>query len=125
MDKDAARVRLSNMVAADARPSLSEADLDALLDLARRPDAMGRGITEPDWQPTWNLNAAAAEGWRWKAARCAGDFTFSADGASFDKGAVMEKCLAMEAKYAGLDYGTLATEAAPGQPLYDSPRLIL
>ena len=43
------------------------------------------------------------------AAKVAGDFNFSADGASYGKGDVLAKCLEMEAKYAALSHGYLAT----------------
>lgn len=126
MDKAVARVRLGKMVAATARPALSDTDLDALLDGAKTIDSEGRLATDASWVPTYNLNAAAAEGWRWKAGMIAGDFNFSADNASYSKGEVQAKCLEMEKHYAALDYGT--NEAAVASSIsgpYDSPRLTL
>lgn len=38
-----------------------------------------------DWIPTYDLHAAAAEVWQEKAALLAGNFDFSADGASFSR----------------------------------------
>ena len=54
------------------------------------------------WVPTYNTNGAIAEVWSQKAALVAGDYTFSADEASFDKGDLLAHMLAMESKYAAL-----------------------
>ena len=51
------------------------------------------------WAPTYDLNAAAAEGWRWKAARVAGDFTFTTDAQVFNRAEVSAMCLAMADRY--------------------------
>lgn len=42
-------------------------------------------IVNPDWEPTYDLNAAAADIWEEKAAALAGKFDFSADGASYSR----------------------------------------
>lgn len=119
-----ARTRLANMVAASSRPVLSDEDLDALLAAARTVDSQGYLVTDAGYTPTWDLNRAAAEGWRWKAGRVAGDFDFSADDASYSKGAVMQKCLDMEALYEARSVGFVVQALAPGT-IYDSPRLVL
>lgn len=111
MDRATAKTRLINMVAADSRPVLSSgaapSDIESLLDLARRPDSSGRAVNETGWvAENWDLNAAAAEGWRWKAARVAGDFSFSADGASYQKADVLANCLTMEQTYLAKINGT-------------------
>lgn len=126
MDRAVALVRLGKMTAATSRPALSEDELGALLDSYRTPDSEGRLVTDSGWVPTYNLNAAAAEGWRWKAAAVVGDFNFSADNASFNKGEVQAKCLEMEKRFAALDHGNSVT-AEPSRYAgpYDSPRLTL
>lgn len=91
MERDAARDRLERMVAKDSAPALSDQDIEKLLDDARRPDLYGRGPDDANWVGTYDLNAAAAAGFRMKAAKVAGDFDFSADGASFDKGKVAKQ----------------------------------
>lgn len=62
----------------------------------------------PAWVPTWDLNAAAAEGWRWKAAKVANQFQFSADGQSFQRQQVYDHCLTMVQEYANKGAGTMA-----------------
>lgn len=51
------------------------------------------------WVPTWDLNAAAAEGWRRKAAKVAGAYSFSDAGASFDRSDMVNACMAMVRVY--------------------------
>lgn len=104
---------LSDKVAATSRPTLSPESLDALLDQYVRPDREGRLANDVDWVGSWDLNAAAAEGWSLKAGKVAGDFNFSADGASYNKADVLANCLAMRDKYASLSSSVLST----GEPL--------
>lgn len=52
-----------------------------------------------EWAPTYDLNAAAAEGWRWKAAKASGRFGFQTDGQSFERQQVAARCLEMAATY--------------------------
>lgn len=107
MDRDAALAALTDMVAAESRPTLSTETLGRLLDAATVADRDGRQPTDPEWVPTWHLDYAAAEGWRLKAGKVAGDFSFSADGASYQKADVLANCLAMEAKYAARCHGVI------------------
>ena len=51
------------------------------------------------WVPTWDLNTAAAEGWRRKAAKVAGNFDFGADGQNFDRSQVLDNCERMARMY--------------------------
>lgn len=51
------------------------------------------------WAPTWDLNAAAAEGWRIKAGRAAGRFNFTTDGQTFARSQVIAHCRAQERSY--------------------------
>jgi hypothetical protein len=51
------------------------------------------------WAPTYDLNAAAAEGWRWKAATVAGAFSFTTDSQVFNRAEINAMCLAMAEKY--------------------------
>lgn len=44
------------------------------------------------WHPTWNLAAAAAEGWLWKAGKAAGQYQFATDGQSFSRQQIAASC---------------------------------
>lgn len=60
---------LTRLTAASTDPeaTLDPDELQDLLDAAQRRDSAGRPVDDPGWQPTWNLDAAAAEGWQAKA----------------------------------------------------------
>lgn len=121
MGRTEALARLGRMTASDQRPVLPADELDDLLDAARVADRDGNLVTDPGYVPTWNLNAAAAEGWRRKAGKVAGDFTFSADDARYDKGAVLASMERMVAMYAAKDVGVMSTRVQE-QP-HDTQRL--
>lgn len=106
MDRAAALERLTLMLGGDSRPALSTQNVSDLLDSYAARDTYGLAPVDDGWTPSWRLNAAAAEGWRLKASIVAGDYSFSADDASYSKGDVLAHCLEMEAKYAAMDSGT-------------------
>jgi hypothetical protein len=92
--KDTAVALLGKMTAADQRPALSADELALLLDAV--------GVTDATVDPavwTGSLDAAAAEGWAWKAGKVAGDFNFSADDASYSKADVLKHCVDMRSEY--------------------------
>jgi len=51
------------------------------------------------WSPTWDLAAAAADGWEQKAAQVAHRFTFTADGQRFDRSQIHAMCLDMADRF--------------------------
>lgn len=53
----------------------------------------------PNWLPSYDLNRAAAEGWRWKAAKASDRFNFSNDNANFQGSQVHTHCLKMADVY--------------------------
>lgn len=53
------------------------------------------------WQPTYDLNAAAAEGWRWKAGRVSDRITFGSQGDSYNAEQMYTHCLEMAKYYEG------------------------
>lgn len=48
------------------------------------------------WTPTYDLNAAAAAGWRIKAGRLAGRYDFQTDGQTFRRAQLLAHCRLME-----------------------------
>lgn len=91
--------QLHRMLSADSEPALDLEDLHTLLRLHRIIDALGYAPTHERWTPTFDLYAAAAEGWRWKAAKAAERFSFSADGASYNRDQIYAHCLAQVKSY--------------------------
>jgi hypothetical protein len=99
--------KLSRMTASDSEPVLAVEDLDQLLANCGRPDAAGRPPTDLNWTPTYDLNAAAAEGWRWKAAR-AGELTsVDLDGTKLSAEQIFDHCERMIGVYSKKVNGTV------------------
>lgn len=100
MTEAEARARLQRMVAHDQVPELTAGEIDDLLAQCRRTDRAGYAFSHPLWTPTWDLDAAASEGWSWKAAKVAGAYNFAEDGQRFDRSQMHAQCLAMARQYA-------------------------
>jgi hypothetical protein len=97
------------MVAADSEPVLNEVEVAYLVELARRPDPDGLLPGDVGWRGAYNLSAAAAEGWRRKAGKVAGQFSFSADGQTFHRAEMYKACLDMAQRYANRIAGSVPT----------------
>lgn len=100
MTEEEARARLESMVAWSTAPTLTEAEVDDLLDQARRADSDGLAPDDDGWTPTWHFASAAAAGWRLKAGKVSGEFSFTSDGQTHHRNEVHEMCLAMADRYA-------------------------
>lgn len=92
---------LGRMVAASAVPRLTPADLQALLDLFPKEDPDGYEPTDPLWTPTYNLRAAAREGWKWKMAMASELQSTDLDGDRMSANQIFEHCERMVRQYAG------------------------
>ena len=112
MDIATAQARLKGMTAADSAPVLSADELAALLSSVATADSAGRVPTDTDWVPTYDLNRAACEGWRWKAGKLAGAYDFQADGASYNRSQMLAHCEKMAAQYARGVVGSVPVYAA-------------
>lgn len=99
MDEAAATARLQRMTAYDVDPTLTPAEITALLEQFRVPDSSGALPSDADWEGAYDLNAAAAEGWTWKAGKCSNRFAFSSDVNSFDRQQTFEHCERMAQQY--------------------------
>jgi hypothetical protein len=115
MTEDQARDRLRNMVAADTSPTLTVAEVEDLLDLARLQDRDGLAPTDNGWTPTFDLDRAAAEGWRWKAGKTSPDYSATLDGAQLARNQRYEHCMKMADTYDG------RTNASISVPRGDEP----
>lgn len=162
MDTATARARLERMLQWDVDPVLTTAEVDDLMQLARRVDANGykpaaawaastiytislyrvptvynghqylvttagtSGTVEPTWPTTsggtvtdgsvvweerglylwtttYDLKAAASEGWRWKAAKVASKYDVAAGGGTdFKRSQQHEMCLRMAKSFGGI-----------------------
>lgn len=80
------------MTAADSQPALSSDELDDLLSMFRKTDKNGILPGETEWIETYNLNAAAAEGWRWKSAKAAELVSIDLDGERMSSNQIFDQC---------------------------------
>lgn len=117
-----ALVRLEAMTAAQSAPLLTTDELAVLLEQNQVVDATGLAPTAAGYVPTWDLNRAACEGWRWKAGKCAGLFDFTADGATFNRAQMLDHCEKMIAQYARKVMGSVPVQApiATSYPIEDA-----
>lgn len=173
-DVDARRL-LESMLQVDARPALTEQEVNDLFALAKIPDALGvapdayavwsaqtaylegayatptirngfvyavttagtSGATEPDWPTeeastvtdgtvvwtrgdattwtaTYNLPMAAAEGWKWKAAKVVAQYDVKAGSVDAKRSQQYQHCLAMEAHFRSMSGSQLGAVSGAG-----------
>jgi hypothetical protein len=89
--------KLKKMVASSSEPALTDGEIDELLIEAGVEDPAGRPPPDEDWSPTYDLNAAAAQGWLIKAARAAA--TVDEPTAGVVTSRIFENCRAMARLY--------------------------
>lgn len=87
------------MTAWDKEPTLSDEEIDSLLTIYSVADADGYEPGDEDWVETYNLRAAAAEGWRWKAARSSELQSTDLDGDRMSSNQIFEHCQRMIKTY--------------------------
>jgi len=118
MNATDALARLQRMTQYATEPALTSDDLSDLLMHAASEDEDGREPQEDAWEPTYSaiwLNAAAAEGWRWKAGKLGAGETFSSDGASFNPEQRRNFCLEMAQRYQMRVAGSIRTKGRTAQ----------
>lgn len=91
--------RFQRMVAADSEPQLSSDECGAILELFAVSDKDGNLPSAPEWTPTYRLNAAAAEAWRWKAAKASELVSIDLDGERMSSNQVFDQCERMIRHY--------------------------
>ncbi len=91
--------KLKLMSAWDAEPSVSEDDLEAVLEGFVLPDINGAPPDEEEWIPTFDLTAAAAEVWLIKAAKAAALTEIDPPGSGIVTSKVFDNCVLMARYY--------------------------
>lgn len=110
-----ARARLEAMIQWTVEPPLTSAEVDRLLAMAKRADKDEITPATTGWTPTWDLNAGAAEGWRWKAGKVAGRFNANLDGAALQRAQIFGHCLKMASDYASKVAGSMSVARFPSE----------
>lgn len=84
--------RLKKLTAWTTEPQLTDGEIDELLEQNSIADGEGLSPENESWEPTYDLNAAAAAGWLIKAGRAAN--TTETDPASlYTTSKVFENCM--------------------------------
>jgi len=103
--------RLRRMTAEPTTTTYTDVALAAFIALYPVEDARGEYptidgytyppslIENPDWIPTYDLNAAAADVWAEKAATPAADFDFNADGGNYSRSQVYQQAMTQSRYY--------------------------
>lgn len=91
--------RLRRMVNEDSSSVYSDADLATYIEVYPVVDQDGNFPENPDWLPTYDVNAAAADIWEEKAARFAELYDFDADGGDYKRSQMVENAMRMAARY--------------------------
>jgi len=112
MPDSALKTQLKRMTAWDSTPALSEDEIDALLAAFSKTDANDVAPGEDDWVETYNLRAAAAEGWRWKAAKASSSVSTDLDGDRLSSNQLFEHCNRMIGVYSRSGTSVSVTAAA-------------
>jgi hypothetical protein len=95
---------LKLLTAWDIEPVLTEDELEDLLGTASKEDAAGLAPDDEGWEPTYDLNRAAAKAWLIKAARASATVDEPAAGVATSQ--VFENCLKMARLYSVRRAGT-------------------
>lgn len=98
---------LTMMLAPEEDPTLTSDELQLLLDANKVEDSYGLPPSSASWTGTWNLNKAAASGWRTKAGKAASRVDISNPPYSLSRDQLQKHCLAMAAAYSKGDNGTI------------------
>lgn len=93
------RDRLEAMIANTVQPVLTEDEIETLLFYALVPDSQGRWTDDADYVETFDLNKAAAEGWRRKAGKVAADYSITIEGRGLNRDEMMANMLKMAETY--------------------------
>jgi len=91
--------RLRRMINEPDTTTYGHDDLSTIVERYPVIDSAGLSLDDSDWTPTYDLDAAAAEVWAEKAAAVAGDFDFTADGATYNRSQVYDAYMKLHRRF--------------------------
>jgi len=98
---DTALDRLKRMTAWQDTPCLTTDELQSLLDQFAVADADALTPADVDWVPTYNLRAAARQGWKLKMGKAAELQSTDLDGDRMSANQIFDHCERMMKRYSG------------------------
>src|SRR5688500_11691024 len=93
-----AQARLEIMTQHTVEPTLTSTEISKLMAMFSLMDENGVAPSGPGWVPTYNLRAAAREGWKWKAAKASQLVSTDLDGDRMSANQMFEHCERMVRK---------------------------
>ena len=105
---ESAKEKLKKLTAWTTEPVLTDVEIDELLAASGLVDAEGNAPSSEDWTPTYDVNAAAAEGWLIKAGRVASTTESEPDSVQVTS-RVFENCVRMARLYSSRRAASPAT----------------
>lgn len=93
--------RLKRMTAWEDTPCLSSDELQSLLDQYAIADSDGLTPADEEWVPTYDLRAAARQGWKLKMGKAAELQSTDLDGDRMSANQIFDHCERMMKRYAG------------------------
>lgn len=119
MTYEQATTQITLLLQPDSEPSLTTAEVSAIVDLSARMDSNGVAPTatsseatlNTNWKPTYDVYAGVAFGWRVKAAKVAGNYQFKDDTLQLNREQVIDHCLKMAAEYSKMTSSTITVES--------------
>lgn len=94
MDRATAEAELKDQVAWDRTPILSQGQIDAILDLSKRPDQFSRVPSDSAWEETYDLIWAVWQGWIKKTAAATSAYNITDSGQSLSRDQIYQHCKA-------------------------------
>lgn len=108
MLRTTALARLKLNVQPTSEPTLSDDELDTILDLYALEDSQGLGPLDDGWLGLWDVRAASRRAWQVKAAKVVADVDYDADGAKYTQSQLHDHCLTQAELYADQGSVTIA-----------------
>lgn len=104
--------KLKRMTAWEAKPRLSQDELESLLERFAVADSDGYAPTDEEWVPTYMLRSAAREGWVMKMGKASELISSDLDGDRMSADQIFRNCERMVRKYSGTSSPTIGTSTS-------------
>lgn len=102
--------RLKIYVSWETEPRLTQPEITELLAMHQITDEAGVVPGDPGYVPTYNLRAAAKEGWTWKMGKCSDMVSSDMDGDRMSSNQLFDHCRAMRQRF----LSTASPKVGPG-----------
>lgn len=116
MTEAEARARITLFLNPGTEPVLAAAEVDILVDIARKVDVNGVQPGDAAWTETYDVNYAVAQGWLVKAGRLADRYLFMDAGTMYSRQQYYDHCMKQHQKFL-MKSGIQAQRLVPDQRL--------